>query len=241
MADAPVMKNEETDLAAGVREMVRQALTGEGTGHDWHHIVRVCHNARKIAHAEGADMLVVELAALLHDLDDWKVTGQDPGAAPVRAQKCLEGLGAGPDLIAQVSEIVRTIDYKGSLDEDRTLSLEAQVVHDADKLDAIGAIGIARCFTFNGHIGRPIFDPEIFPDDEVTQAKYTDLSRRENTGINHFFDKLLRLKDRMYTQSGAALARERHDFMITYLYRFFDELGADDWRDHLKTFLARKN
>jgi uncharacterized protein len=226
-------------IITSVSESVKVILETEGSGHDWQHIRRVWTNAQSIGHAENAAMTPVELAALLHDLDDWKVSGAHPGSYPDKAAAVMKERGIDVETIESVTTIIQNIDYKGSLDKDRALSLEAQVVHDADKLDAIGAVGIARCFVFNGHIGRLMFDPSVFPQDELTQAQYTDLSREKNTGINHFFDKLLRLKDRMYTTEGQRLAAKRHDFMVSYLREFFAECGCPEWVEHLDTFLSK--
>ena len=216
---------------------VEKELSNEGSGHDWQHVWRVWKNAKRLGPLEHADMQVVELAALLHDIDDWKIAGAKPGDEPVKAKAFLEQQGCTDNLVKTVCDVIATIDFKGSLDTDRDLTLEAKVVFDADKLDAIGAVGIARCFTFNGHTGRPMFLPDVFPDDDLDQAAYTNLKRDANTGINHFFDKLLRLKNRMYTDAGKVEAQKRHDVMVSFLNSFFDEVNAAEWQDHLKAFL----
>lgn len=231
------MADTHKSLIPIVAKQVCETLFNESSGHDWRHIERVWRNACDIGKAEGADIQHVELAALLHDLDDWKVTGVAPGERPMRAEAIMRDLDLDSEVIDDVCHTIKVMDFKSSLEGQGDLSLEAQVVHDADKLDAVGAVGIARCFVFNGHIARPMFDPDIFPDDEITRAEYTDLTRDKNTGINHFFDKLLRLKGRMLTSRGQTLAGERHDFMVDFLRRFFEEGGYEDWRDHLDRYL----
>lgn len=232
------MYENDTALIEKIVSDVAAFLKDESSGHDWEHIRRVWTNAKKIGAEEGADMLRVELAALLHDVDDWKVTGVRPGESDlVNARGFLNRAGAQARLIEDVCRIINAIDYRGSVTRTKARTTEDKVVHDADKLDAIGAIGIARCFAFGGKAGRPIFLPEIPPCPEVDEKRYADIHRRENTGVNHFFDKLLRLKDRMHTSTGAALAQERHETMVRFLRMFFREQGLAEWESRLDDFL----
>jgi uncharacterized protein len=217
---------------------VEDALSRETTGHDWQHIRRVWHNACVIAGNEDVDSLRVELAALLHDLDDWKLTGGQPGDWPQRANAIMQALEIDSDLRNDVATVIQSIDFKGTEAAQDTLSQEAQVVHDADKLDAIGAVGIARCFAFNGANGRPLFNPELFPADALDEAAYTNLERERNTAINHFFDKLLHLQQRMQTSTGREMAENRHAFLVTYLREFFAETGEEAWKDYLDSFVG---
>lgn len=216
---------------------VEDALSRETTGHDWQHIRRVRHNACIIAESEGADGLRVELAALLHDLDDWKLTGGQPGDWPQRADAIMQELEIDSDLRNDVAAVIQSIDFRGAAEGPEAASLDARVVHDADKLDAIGAVGIARCFAFNGANGRPLFKPDLFPDDALDQSQYTDLARERNTAINHFFDKLLHLKHRMHTVTGRNMAENRHEFLVTYLRQFFAETGEQAWQAYLDRFI----
>lgn len=189
-------------------------------------------------------MLAVELAALLHDIDDWKTVEakSHPPAytEPLKQEKAVAFLaqaGAGENLIEQVCRIIAAIDYRGSLSHAKVATVEDRVVYDADKLDAIGAIGVARCFAFNGKIGQALFRPDLVPCPEIDAERYRDIHRPDNTAINHFFDKLLRLKDRMYTRTGRKMAEERHLTMIAFLQAFFREQALAEWEALLQPFL----
>lgn len=199
-------------------EHVRRTLEKEGTGHDWHHIERVRRNSLRIARAEGADLFVVELAALLHDIADWKFHAEDAG--PKVARAWLETLKVAEPVIGHVCEIVGKSSYKGARVKAAPLSLEGRVVQDADRLDALGAIGIARCFAYGGSRHRQIHDPREKPVLHKTAAAYHD---SEGSSINHFYEKLLLLKDRMNTKTGRRLAASRHRFIQAYLRQFYAE------------------
>lgn len=224
-------------LIENVAEMVRDFLEGESSGHDWEHIRRVRENAKVIGVAEGADMRLVELSALLHDVDDWKINGGKPGETTQKNTRAfLEKAGADEDLTEGVCRIIASIDYRGAVTQAKVQTLEDKVVHDADKLDAIGAIGIARCFAFNGKIGQALFLPDVPPCMDIDEKRYADIGRRENTAINHFFEKLLLLKDRMYTETGRRLALSRHETMLAFLRDFFREQGLSGWEARLERF-----
>src|SRR6059058_1817584 len=181
---------------------VRGLLSGEGSGHDWFHIERVCRAALAIGREEGADLLVVELAALLHDVADWKFAEGDHEAGSRAAREWLVSLGVAPATIDQVCQIIAELSFKGAGVATPMTSLEGQCVQDADRLDALGAIGVARAFAYGGHKGRALYDPAIPPEPHVSFDAY-----KNNTGptINHFYEKLLLLKDRMSTDTGKRL------------------------------------
>ncbi len=224
-------------LIEAIAGRVRDFLDGESSGHDWEHTRRVWESAKAIGTAEGADMRLVELAALLHDVDDWKINGGKPGETTQKNTRAfLEKAGADEDLTKSVCRIIASIDYRGAVVQTTVKTLEDKVVHDADKLDAIGAIGIARCFTFNGKIGQALFLPDVPPCMDIDETHYADIGRRENTAINHFFEKLLRLKDRMYTETGRQMALPRHETMLGFLKTFFREQGLVEWGARLAMF-----
>jgi len=176
--------------------------------------------AQRIARAEAAELLVVELAALLHDIADWKAHGGDSTVGPRMAGDWLSAQGVAPDVIRPVCQIIADISFKGAGVESPRLSREGQVVQDADRLDAMGAIGIARAFAYGGSKGRLIHDPAVKPEQHGTAAAYL---AGGGTTVNHFYEKLLLLKDRMNTATGRAIAAERHRFMEDYLQRLFEE------------------
>jgi uncharacterized protein len=200
-------------------EHVRTVLSGDGTGHDWWHVYRVWKMAQRIGRAENADLLIVELAALLHDIADWKLHDGDSSVGPMMARKWLDSLDVAPSTTERICQIVAGISFKGAAVEQPPLSLEGQVVQDADRLDAMGAIGIARAFAFGGAKGRAIYDPAR----EATEHQTPEAYLKGSHTINHFYEKLLLLKDRMNTTTGRAMAEERHKFMEDYLRRFFEE------------------
>ncbi len=201
--------------------MVKERLNGESSGHDWWHIERVRRNALSIAGAEGgADIFVVELAALLHDISDWKFNGGDDSASSREAGVWLKGLGVDEETVECVRTAIKDVSFKGSGVKIVPSSAEGRIVQDADRLDAIGAIGIARAFAYGGKMGRLMYDPSIGPNIHRTFEEYK--SNRGHT-INHFYEKLLLLKDMMNTDAARRMAEERHDFMLEYLDRFKSE------------------
>lgn len=214
---ASMLPNEIIDRTA---DHVKAASSGEGSGHDWWHIERVWRMAKRIGQAESADLLVVELAALLHDIADWKAHGGDFTIGPKMAMAWLESLDLDSSIIQQVGQIIADISFKGAKVEQPTLSLEGKVVQDADRLDAMGAIGIARAFAYGGAKGRVIYDPNCRSVQHDSVDAYL---RNDGTTINHFYEKLLLLKDRMNTPTGKAMAEGRHQFMEDYLRQFYEE------------------
>ncbi len=209
-----------SDLIHRTADHVKTKLAGDGSGHDWWHVYRVWRMATRISEAEGADPVVAQLAALLHDLADWKAHGGDLTAGPKAAREWLDSLGVEAAVTEHVCRIIASISFKGAGVEETALSLEGKVVQDADRLDAIGAVGIGRAFAYGGAKGRLMFDPGIKPTVHDTPESYL---ADEGTTVNHFYEKLLLLKDRMNTATGRAVAEQRHRFMEEYLQRFFEE------------------
>lgn len=207
-------------LVDRVAQHIQSKFDGEGSGHDWHHINRVRRLAKQIAAAEGANQELAELAALVHDIADWKFHNGDDSVGPREAERLLSEEGATPEVIEQVVDIVRTISYKGAGVVTAMNTLEGQCVQDADRLDAIGAIGIARCFAYGGHTGRLMYDPGESPVMHATAEAY---KASKGHSLNHFYEKLFLLKDRMNTATGRALAEERHKYMEAFVERFLAE------------------
>ena len=201
-------------------QFVEQKLAGDGSGHDWWHIYRVWNLAKNIAAQEGADLRIVELSALLHDIADWKFHDGDDTKGPQMAEQFLLENKVAREVIDPVVEIVATISYKGAGVATPMQTLEGKVVQDADRLDAIGAMGIARTFAYGGHKNRLMYHPDEKPVMHQSFAEY-----KKNTGhtINHFHEKLLLLKDRMNTASAKKMAEGRHQFMQSYLDQFYEE------------------
>lgn len=212
--------NDISHLIQYTADFIRQRLKDDASGHDWWHIDRVRRNAVFLAKAEGADAGVCELAALLHDIADWKFHGGDESAGPRAARVWLESQGADDALIERVCGIIAGVSYKGAGVATVMPTLEGRCVQDADRLDAIGAIGIARAFAFGGHFGRLMYDPDHPPE---LHASFEAYKTKSGPTINHFYEKLLLLKDRMQTETGRKLAEERHRFLETFLERFFTE------------------
>ena len=213
-------------LLDAAAKAVFRALKGDATGHDPWHVRRVRRLADRIARREPkADRLVVSLGALLHDLADWKFRGGDLEAAPREAGRLLRRLGAADVLVRRVQDICREVSYKGAGVEDRPTSLEARIVQDADRLDALGAIGVARTFAYGGAKGRALHDPAVRPRLHRSFGQY-----RKSTGptINHFHEKLLLLKDRLHTREARRIAGGRHRFMLDFLRRFRAEWEGRD-------------
>lgn len=217
---------------------IRNTLASDSSGHDWFHVERVWTNAIRIGEAEGADLVIVELAALLHDVADWKFHAGDETAGSRVARSWLESLEVPEEIIAQVCEIILHLSFKGAAVEEHPLSLAGQVVQDADRLDAIGAIGIARAFAYGGHAGRTMYDPEVPPELHASFAAY-----KQNKGptINHFHEKLLLLKDRLHTPTARRIAAGRHAFMEEFLERFDAEWKGNDEIRNRKSEIGNPN
>lgn len=199
-------------------DFVKTQLPAEGS-HDWWHVWRVWQLAKRIAEAEGAEQTVVELAALLHDIADWKFSGDEQESGK-RAAEFLATLSIDPQVIAHVVEIIDGISFKGAGVETPMRTTEGKCVQDADRLDALGAIGIARCFAYGGSKGRPIYDPEVKPE---LHGDFSAYQKSIGSSLNHFHEKLLLLKDRMQTATGKKLAEERHAYLEQFLAQFLKE------------------
>ncbi len=216
----PPLPHEE--VIAKTRQYVKETLSGDATGHDWWHIERVTNTALALAKDEGADPYLTELAALLHDIADWKFNEGDESVGPDKARIWLEKLGVETQIVDEAEFVVRHISFKGATNKTPMRTLEGQVVQDADRLDALGAIGIARAFAFGGSRNRPMYDPAVGPQKHSDFAAYR-ATLDNSTTINHFYEKLLLIKDRMNTPSGRKLAEKRHKFIELYLEEFFAE------------------
>ncbi|MGZ5246445.1 MAG: HD domain-containing protein [Flavitalea sp.] len=208
------------DVILSTIEFVKETLANAEGGHDWFHIERVWKTARHIADQEEVDIYVVELAALLHDIADSKFHDGDETIGPRIAKNYLESQKLPSDIVEHVVMIIENISFKGGNHVMNFTSKELLVVQDADRLDAIGAIGIARAFNYGGFKNRALYDPSIPPDMQMNKETY-----KKNTAptINHFYEKLLQLKDRMNTATGKKLAEQRHSFMELYLDQFYKE------------------
>lgn len=203
---------------------VKEALRGAESGHDWWHIERVWKTSKAIAAKEEADLLTIELAALLHDIADSKFHGGDEEKGPLTASAFLRQKDVDEPVIFHVEQIIRYMSFKASLGDTQFYSKELAVVQDADRLDAIGAIGIARAFNYGGYMNREFYNPDIAPNLSMTKEEY-----KKNNGptINHFYEKLLLLKDKMNTVTGKKLAAERHEFMEKFLHQFYAEWNGE--------------
>jgi len=206
------------EILREARIYVQTELGRDSSGHDWWHIYRATELAKRIGQAEGADLFVCELAALLHDIADEKLN-PSAGTGLAKVQTWLEVHWVAEPYRSHVLEIIRTISFKGGHNPP-VRTLEARVVQDADRLDAIGAVGIARVFAYAGWKGHLVHDPDQAPRPELTPETYRN---GPNTAINHFYEKLLKLKDLMNTETARQLAAERHRFMEQYLAQFYRE------------------
>jgi uncharacterized protein len=213
-------------ILENTRKFVENTLSTDSSGHDWWHIYRVVQNAKAISRHEAVDPFIVELAALLHDISDYKLNGGDIDKGALVAREWLEGQCVPAETIAQVVEIISDLSFKGAQAAAKPMhSNEGRVVQDADRLDAIGAIGIARTFAYGGHKGREIYNPTIPPIQHTSFEQY-----RANTAptINHFYEKLLLLKDLMNTPTAQRIAEQRHTAMENFLAEFLREWDGKD-------------
>lgn len=208
------------EIIQSISQIVHQRLSNEGTGHDWWHIERVWKMARKIGQQEQADLFIVELAALLHDIADWKFHNGDEEIGPRTAREIMQQAGVDASSIDHVCDIIAKLSFKGACVAQELLSIEGKIVQDADRLDALGAIGIARAFAYGGYKNRPFYHPEQKPVFHTDKYSYHN---HQGTTVNHFYEKLLLLKDRMHTQTARNFAIERHEFMEQFLLRFYKE------------------
>ena len=199
---------------------VKEKLKDAEAGHDWFHMQRVYKNALLIADGEQCDLEVVKLGALLHDIADSKFYDGDESVGPKVAREFLESQNASEEIIVHVVNIIENISFKGGNFEKKFTSKELEIVQDADRLDALGAIGIARTFNYGGFKNRPLYNPDIAPNLSMTKEEYKN---SESPTLNHFYEKLLLLKDKMNTQTGKKIAEKRHRFMELFLSQFYAE------------------
>lgn len=214
------MKN----LIENTVEFVKEKLEGAEAGHDWFHIERVWKLSKKIAGTENCNREVVELAALLHDIADPKFHNGDETLALKVSRDFLESQDADEEIIGQVLFIIKNISFKNRGEVPQNLPIELKIVQDADRIDAIGAIGIGRTFNFGGFKNNPMYDPNVEPKLNMSKEEY---KKSNGTTINHFYEKLLLLKDLMNTEKGREIAGERHDFMLKFLDQFYKEWNVD--------------
>lgn len=215
------MEFPQDEIVQNTIAYVKLELKDAETGHDWFHIERVYKNALLISKDEKVDKTVVALGALLHDIADSKFHNGDESIGPRKAKDFLTTQHLSEEIIIHVIKIIENISFSGGNKLQEFKSIELDVVQDADRLDAIGAIGIARTFNYGGYKNRKLYDPEIKPELNMTPQEYKSLN---NPTINHFYEKLLLLKDRMNTDTGRKIAEERHEFMKVFLNQFYGEI-----------------
>lgn len=196
---------------------IRNIFENESTGHDWWHINRVRNIALKIADSEGGNRFIIEMSALLHDVDDWKINAEGNSS---RATKWLKNIKTADSDSKRILEVIEQVSFKGAGVKNEANNIEAKIVQDADRLDAIGAIGIARTFAYGGSKQRPIYIPEIKPE---LHEDFDSYKKTTAPTINHFYEKLLLLKNRLNTKTAIEIAKNRHTFMETFLEQFFKE------------------
>ncbi|TWI53276.1 HD domain-containing protein [Halalkalibacter nanhaiisediminis] len=212
----------QTEMINKTKQWVKNQLLEEKTGHDWQHIRRVTKQAEEMAEVEGADKLVVTLAALTHDLiDDKVVESEEQGLQMVN--QWFSEIGLSDTERNHIINIITSMSFKGGNNKAMT-TLEGKIVQDADRLDALGAIGIARTFIYSGSKGQPMYDPALSVRDSMTLEEYRN---GQSSAINHFYEKLLKLKDLMNTEEGKRIASVRHTFMEEFLEQFYDEWGNE--------------
>jgi uncharacterized protein len=213
------------EVISRTEQYARHELGEDSSGHDWWHVHRVREIAVGLAKSENADVYIVELAALLHDISDYKLNGGDQQKGPRMAYEWLASLGESEQCATAVAEIIATLSFKGAGTLSEMSTVEGMVVQDADRLDALGAIGVARAFAFGGYAGQPMHEPAAQPHLHSTPDEYL---KRKGTTVNHFYEKLFLLKDRMNTENARLVAARRHMVLKEFLDEFFLEWDADD-------------
>lgn len=214
----------QSKIIENTKAFVRETLKDAEGGHDWFHIYRVWQNALLLAKSEPVDIFIVNLGALLHDIADSKFHAGDETIGPKMAGEFLREQNVEEEVIDHVVKIIENISFKGGNEAQKFTSPELDVVQDADRLDALGAIGIARTFNYGGYKGRALYDPAIEPNLKMTKEEY---KASNAPTINHFYEKLLLLKDRMNTVTGRKIAGDRHLFMEQYLKQFYMEWNGE--------------
>jgi len=219
------MENNKLEILSLTSEYVKSVFQGDCSGHDWWHTYRVWGLSKLINTKEHGDKFVVEMAALLHDLDDHKFKSNNDCDGSCNTIKWLSKFTIATNLVDHIVSIVNNISFKGANEANKISTIEGMIVQDADRLDAIGAIGIARTFAFGGHKGHPIYEPEEVP---TMHNSFKEYKLRHSSSISHFYEKLLLLKDRMNTKTGAEIAQLRHGFMQSFLEHFLVEWNSED-------------
>ncbi len=214
----------QAQIIENTKSFVKRTLQDAEGGHDWFHIQRVFNNAKLISDTENADLFVVKLGALLHDIADSKFHNGDETVGPKIASEFLTTQEVPSAVITHVVNIIKNISFKGGNETQQFRSLELDIIQDADRLDALGAIGIARTFNYGGFKGRSLYDPEIKPDLKMSKEAYKASTAPT---INHFYEKLLLLKERMNTRTGRKIAEERHRYMEHFLEQFYAEWNGE--------------
>ena len=199
------------------RDFVKEKMYKEGSGHDWFHVERVCNMAKYLAQKESADMFIVEMTALLHDIDDWKFS--DVYNTTV-TEEFLKSVEVSEEDSNRILNIIKTMSYKGGVVDSTQNTTEGMVVQDADRLDALGAIGIARAFAYGGSKNRSMYDPSIKP---IDFKSLDEVKNKDNHTINHFYEKLFKLKDLMNTNTAKEIAKKRHKYMEDFIEEFYSE------------------
>jgi uncharacterized protein len=207
----------EVTIVQTITKILQEQFKDDATGHDWYHIQRVYELACFIQSKEGGNKTVIQLAALLHDISDHKFNGGKLNVGGQIGYELLRKNGCPKEIASKVKDIIDVVSFKGALVQDKPTTLEAKIVQDADRLDAIGAIGIARAFAYGGNKNRPIYDPNIQP---VLHESFEAYAKSKSHTINHFYEKLLLLKDRLHTKTAKKIGEERHQYMITFLDQF---------------------
>ena len=215
----------QKEIVDKTEAFIKDEFSGETSGHDYWHMYRVRKLAVHIASQENdVDLFTVELAALLHDIADWKFNSGDEEAGPKAAREWLEGLGADNTIIEHIEDIIRNVSFKGADSQNKLPTIEGKIVHDADKLDALGAIGIARVFAMSAMYKEAFHDPSTPVSTYANSEEYKAArSKSGRTVINHFHEKLLLLKDRMLTKTGKEIAQHRHEYMKQFVSEFLEE------------------
>ena len=203
------------------KNIVKDKLSGDGSGHDWYHIERVYNLASFLAKEEGGDEFIIKMSALLHDIDDWKFKKEIENETDYsETYKILNFMNIDNESIDKIIEIINTMSFKGGVIDSSQKTIEGKVVQDADRLDAIGAIGIARTFAYGGYKNNLIYDPDIKP---IEFNSLEEVKNTKNHTINHFYEKLLKLKDLMNTDTAKKIATDRNEYMLGFLEKFYSE------------------
>lgn len=224
-----------TDTIEKAKEKAKALLDSDNSGHGIDHSERVLRLSQKFAEAESANIEVVSLAALLHDVDDYKLFGEESAKSLTNAKNILDSCGVDENTKKQVIEAIETIGYSKRLKGITPATIEAKIVSDADMCDAMGIIGILRSYQYNVSHGGEFFNRDVFPVLDMSAEEYK--SKKDGTAVNHLFEKILKLKDMMLTDSGREEATRRHGYMVDFLYHFFEEENVPEWTEYLTNYL----